>query len=189
MLQRKSILYSLFSVINNFKMLWEVFHDLLLILNRLKLWLFFPNILTSIKLCQSAKLYNRKWFSLVFYLLIYCIINLKDRNVKNDTPVSASILQLSLWMKLMELRWTDIYTLYADNLIHGVRLQMDKRDRLTDTFCVATLFWKKLKDFDFVWNRHWWHGTLNFEFSRVSIKLTYLWWHNFRPKQAQIWSY
>ena len=68
---RISKLKSLALLIYNFNMLRNVFNDLNLIRNRLERWyVFYLHFLTLVKLSQSTKFFNWKWFDLVFYLIM-----------------------------------------------------------------------------------------------------------------------
>ena len=110
--------------------------------------IFYSNLLTLVKLSQSTELFNWKWFNLAFYLLIL------PTKWQNWLLASAFALHLPICMKFMNTCRTDIKIVlalqqdvrtYAGNLIYGVRLQVNVRDRLAKKIfqCVGALFWKK----------------------------------------------
>ena len=148
------------------------------------------------------------WFSITYVRLrpkltwnFYCFVNKYVCDVihcQNWLLATAFALYLSIFMKFMKPRRTDIKILFASqqnlrtytgSLIYGVRLQVNVGDRLAKKIsqCVAALFWKKkLKKMSFVSNGHCRDGSLNFNFF-YSVSEIKLWLHIFLPKQAQIW--
>ena len=110
--------------------------------------IFYLNLLTLVKLSQSTELFNWKWFNLAFYLLIL------PTKWQNWLLASALALYLPICIKFMKTCRTDIKILlalqqyvrtYAGNLIYGVRLLVNVRDKLAKNIfqCVGALFWKK----------------------------------------------
>ena len=110
--------------------------------------IFYSYLLTLVKLSQSTELFNWKWFSLAFYLLIL------PTKWQNWLLASVLALYLPICMKFMNTCRTDIKIVlalqqdvrtYAGNLIYDVRLQVNVRDRLAKKVfqCVGALFWKK----------------------------------------------
>ena len=103
---------------------------------------FYLNILVLVKLSQYTELFNWKWFSLAFYLLIL------STKWQNWLLASTFALYLPICMKFMKLCQKGIKILLAlqkdvctcaNNLIYGVRLLVNVRDFQ----CLAALFWKK----------------------------------------------
>ena len=104
------------------------------------------------------------WFSITYVRLrpkltwnFYCFVNKYVCDVihcQNWLLATAFALYLSIFMKFMKPRRTDIKILFASqqnlrtytgSLIYGVRLQVNVGDRLAKKIsqCVAALFWKK----------------------------------------------
>ena len=103
---------------------------------------FYLNILVLVKLSQYTELFNWKWFSLAFYLLLL------STKWQNWLLASTFALYLPICMKFMKLCRKGIKILLAlqkdvctcaNNLIYGVRLLVN----VGDFQCVAALFWKK----------------------------------------------
>ena len=77
---------------------------------------FYLNILTSVKVCQSPKHFNSKWFNLVFYLQI--LTNLKDWKWRNWHLRSTFILYFRFVLKFVKPYRTDIKTLICSNKMY-----------------------------------------------------------------------
>ena len=123
----------------------------------------------------------------------------RQKKDENDTKYQHLFYTFRFVWKFMKSCRADVKTFYAcqqdvlayaDTLIYCVRLQIDMGDRPAEIFFawVATLFWKKLKDINFLSNGHCWEGALNFALFHSVNKVTF-WCHNFLSKQAQNWSY
>ena len=109
---------------------------------------FYLNLLTLVKLSQLIEIFDWKWLSLVFYLLIL------PTKWQNWLLASAFAFYLPICMKFMQTCWMDIKILlahqqdvctYASNLISDVTLQVNVEGRLAKNIFqyVGALFWKR----------------------------------------------